>query len=109
MSSRRTRRAFVTAAAGGASWLLATHTTALLAQRRAATPVSGYRVVKTYPHDPEAYTQGLIFREGDLFESTGLNGQSSLRRVELETGGVIEQRRLEPALFAEGWPSGTAD
>ena len=103
MSSRRTRRAFVaTAAAGGASWLLATHTTALLAQRRAATPVSGYRVVNAYPHDPDAYTQGLIYRGGFLYESTGRNGQSTLRKVKLETGAVVQQRRVDQEHFAEG-------
>ena len=103
MSSRRTRRAFVaTAAAGGASWLLATHTTALLAQRRAPTPVSGYRVVNAYPHDPDAYTQGLIYRGGFLYESTGRNGLSTLRKVKLETGAVLQQRRVDSAHFAEG-------
>jgi len=103
VSSRRTRRAFVaTAAAGGASWLLAPHATALLAQRRAPTPVSGYRVVNAYPHDPDAYTQGLIYRGGFLYESTGRNGLSTLRKVKLETGAVLQQRQVDSAYFAEG-------
>ena len=102
MSSRGTRRAFVAAAAVGASWLLAAQTAALLAQRRAATPVSGYRVVNAYPHDPDAYTQGLIYRGGFLYESTGRNGQSTLRKVKLETGAVVQQRRIDAAHFAEG-------
>jgi hypothetical protein len=103
VSSRRTRRAFVaTAAAGGASWLLATHSTVLLAQRRAPTPVSGYRVVNAYPHDPDAYTQGLIYRGGFLYESTGRNGVSTLRKVKLETGAVLQQRHVDSQYFAEG-------
>ncbi len=65
-------------------------------------PVQGYRVVNAYPHDPHAYTQGLIFHEGFLIESTGLNGFSTLRRVRLESGDVIRQQRLDPAYFAEG-------
>jgi len=68
-----------------------------------ATPIDSYRVVKVYPHDPTAFTQGLIFRDGFLYESTGIRGQSSLRKVKLETGEVVQQRRagLE-AHFAEG-------
>jgi len=67
-----------------------------------STPVDGYRVVNVYPHDPEAYTQGLLFRDGFLFESTGRTGQSTLRKVRLETGEVVQQRRVEPPHFAEG-------
>ena len=67
------------------------------------TPVESYRVVKVYPHDPMAFTQGLIYRDGFLYESTGVVGRSSLRKVKLETGEVVVQRRagLE-AHFAEG-------
>jgi glutamine cyclotransferase len=97
-----TRRAFVAAAAVGASWPFGTQSAALLAQRRPATPVSGYRVVNAYPHDPDAYTQGLIYRGGFLYESTGRNGQSTLRKVTLETGAVVQQRRIDHAHFAEG-------
>ena len=64
--------------------------------------MSGYRVVKAYPHDPDAYTQGLIYRGGFLYESTGRNGQSTLRKVTLETGAVVQQRRIDAAHFAEG-------
>jgi glutaminyl-peptide cyclotransferase len=59
-------------------------------------------VVKAYPHDPSAYTQGLIYRDGFLFESTGLKGQSTLRKVKLETGEVVQQHRVASAYFAEG-------
>jgi glutaminyl-peptide cyclotransferase len=67
-----------------------------------SAPVAGYRVVNAYPHDPDAYTQGLIYRDGFLFESTGLNGRSTLRKVQLETGQVVQQYRLDQAHFAEG-------
>jgi len=65
-------------------------------------PTYGYRVVNTYPHDREAFTQGLEYFNGWLYESTGLEGKSSLRKVELRTGRVLQIRRLSPELFAEG-------
>ena len=65
-------------------------------------PTFGYRVVNVFPHDPEAFTQGLIFRDGFLFESTGLHGRSTLRKVRLETGEVVQQRQIDRVHFAEG-------
>ena len=62
----------------------------------------GYRVVNAYPHDPEAYTQGIQYADGWLFEGTGNYGRSSLRRVELETGKVRQIRSLDESLFGEG-------
>jgi glutamine cyclotransferase len=62
----------------------------------------GYRIVHTYPHDPDAYTQGLLFRDGFLYESTGLNGHSSLRKVRLETGEVVQRIPIADRYFAEG-------
>jgi glutamine cyclotransferase len=56
------------------------------AEAQGTPAVYGYRVVNVYPHDAGAYTQGLIFRDGFLFESTGLNGRSTVRKVKLETG-----------------------
>lgn len=56
----------------------------------------------TYPHDEEAFTQGLVFDDEALYESTGLYGESSLRRVDLETGEVLQIRRLPDSLFGEG-------
>ncbi|MGA1283822.1 MAG: glutaminyl-peptide cyclotransferase [Prochlorothrix sp.] len=67
-----------------------------------ATPVYRYRVLKTYPHDPEAFTQGLLFHDGQLYEGTGLWGRSSLRRVTLATGEVQQQHNLEDRYFGEG-------
>lgn len=65
-------------------------------------PVYGYEVVKTYPHDVNAFTQGLFIRGGVLYEGTGLKGRSSLRKVELETGRVLEERMLPDTFFGEG-------
>jgi len=61
-----------------------------------------YEVVNVYPHDPEAFTQGLIYLNGFLYESTGLYGQSTLRKVDLDTGEVLERIDLSPDYFAEG-------
>jgi glutaminyl-peptide cyclotransferase len=73
------------------------------AQRvKVATPVYGFTVVNSYPHDPEAFTQGLIFRDGVLYESTGINGRSSLRKVRLETGDVLQRINVDARYFAEG-------
>ena len=59
-------------------------------RKQVALPVYDYRVVNVYPHDRQAYTQGLILCDGFLYEGTGLNGASSLRKVRLETGMVVE-------------------
>lgn len=61
-----------------------------------------FRVVREIPHDPEAFTQGLAFHSGDLFESTGRRGESSIRRLDPDTGEVLEQDQLPEELFAEG-------
>ncbi len=62
----------------------------------------GYKVVGTYPHDRDAFTQGLVYSGGYLYEGTGLHGQSALRKVELETGKVVKEARLPPSYFGEG-------
>ena len=61
-----------------------------------------FEVVDVYPHDQHAFTQGLVYHRGYLYESTGLRGHSSLRKVNLQTGEVIAQHDLLPAYFAEG-------
>lgn len=71
-------------------------------QRDATAPTFSYRVVRSYPHDPQAFTQGLVYLDGVLYEGTGLNGQSSIRKVRLETGEVLQIRRLDPQYFGEG-------
>ena len=65
-------------------------------------PAWCHRVVATYPHDPEAFTQGLVVADGVLYEGTGRTGQSTLRRVDLETGTVLQIRELADDLFGEG-------
>ncbi len=67
-----------------------------------APPVYGYEIVRVYPHDPEAFTQGLVYEGGFLYESTGLYGRSSLRKVELKTGRVVKIHHLPPEFFGEG-------
>jgi len=61
-----------------------------------------YEVINVFPHDADAFTQGLVYLDGFLYESTGLYGESSLRKVVLETGVVLKQINLDPAYFAEG-------
>src|SRR4029079_18958260 len=70
--------------------------------RPVAAPVYTYEVVNRYPHDKDAFTQGLIYRDGFLFESTGLNGRSTLRKVRLETGTVVQRQDVPRRYFAEG-------
>ena len=62
----------------------------------------GYEVIASYPHDPDAYTQGLQYVNGVLYEGTGLYGRSSLRRVDLESGTVEQQVNLPEQFFGEG-------
>lgn len=62
----------------------------------------GYKVVQAYPHDRGAFTQGLLYHAGDLYEGTGQHGDSSLRRVRLETGEVLQKRALPRRYFGEG-------
>lgn len=72
------------------------------ASQGAGIPEYGYDVVHVYPHDPGAYTQGLFYLNGVMYESTGLNGQSSIRKVRLETGEVLQKRDIPEQYFGEG-------
>ena len=67
-----------------------------------STLTSTYTVVNTFPHDPAAFTQGLVFKNGLLYESTGRVGQSSVRTVELTTGRVLSKVDIPSPYFAEG-------
>jgi glutaminyl-peptide cyclotransferase len=67
-----------------------------------AIPTYDFKVVRSYPHDPEAFTEGLLYRDGFLYESTGLNGKSSIRKVNLETGKVVQSKDIPPQYFGEG-------
>src|SRR5437773_720005 len=65
-------------------------------------PMYGYQVVHVYPHDSNAFTQGLQYLDGILYEGTGLNGRSSVRKVKLETGEVLEKHDVPAQHFGEG-------
>lgn len=65
-------------------------------------PVYTYKVVHVYPHDPNAYTEGLFYLNGYLYESTGIEGHSSIRKVRLETGEIVLDHDLPPEYFGEG-------
>ena len=68
----------------------------------AAIPAYGFKVVHSYPHDTHAYTEGLFYKDGFLYESTGQVGDSSVRKVQLETGKVLQQHAVPPPYFGEG-------
>ena len=68
----------------------------------ARAPVAKGRVVHVYPHDAEAFTQGLVYLDGFLFEGTGLNGRSTIRRVRLENGEVLQIQSIDSQYFGEG-------
>lgn len=74
------------------------------ADSSASSPMKtySYRIINSYPHDPDAFTQGLAYDRGMLYEGTGLYGQSSLRLVDIQTGKVLKLVRLEDEFFAEG-------
>ena len=65
-------------------------------------PTWRHEVVRSFPHDPDAFTQGLLVRDGFLYESTGQKGRSSLRKVEIETGKVVQRLAVGNQYFAEG-------
>src|SRR4051812_28616044 len=78
---------------------------ALLAAPTAAPakpPVYGYRVVHAYPHDAHAFTEGLFYLDGKLYESTGLNGSSFIREERLEDGRVLRSVSIDRRYFGEG-------
>jgi len=66
------------------------------------TPIYGFKVIHRYPHDTRAYTEGLFFEGGYLYESTGQVGESSVRKVELKTGKILQQTSLSEPYFGEG-------
>src|SRR6202453_2564592 len=89
------------------AFLLAVFGQLLLAQSTPQThaarpPEYTYKIVRSFPHDSSAFTQGLAYRDGFLYEGTGLKGQSSLRKVRLETGEVVQEIDLAPEFFGEG-------
>jgi glutamine cyclotransferase len=103
-----------------ASWLGVAGTSLTAAKARVSPATDSYQVIRIYPHDPNAFTQGLVYVDGHLYESTGLNGRSSLRMVDLQTGNVLQRHELPEQYFGEGltnwgaslvqltWKAGTA-
>ena len=71
-------------------------------QAAASLPVFGYTVVHTFPHDRDAFTQGLQVVDGVFYEGTGLNGRSSIRKVKIDTGEVLQKRDVPAQYFGEG-------
>jgi glutamine cyclotransferase len=72
------------------------------APQSARVPVERVEIVRTYPHDPSAFTEGLLYLDGRLYESTGLEGRSTIREVRLEDGKVLRQAVIAPQYFGEG-------
>lgn len=72
------------------------------AHAQAGIPVYGYKIVHTYPHDTSAYTEGLFYLNGYMYESTGTEGQSTIRKVDLATGKVLQKVDLPPPDYGEG-------
>jgi glutaminyl-peptide cyclotransferase len=85
-----------------ASFALAATLLAGASLAQAAIPVYGFVVKNSYPHDPQAFTQGLFVKDGQLYESTGQKGQSTLRKVDLKTGKVLQKKALADEYFGEG-------
>jgi len=75
---------------------------AVSAVAQADTPLQGIEVIADYPHDPNAFTQGLVIHDGVLYEGTGRNGESGIRIVDLETGTVTKRENLSSRYFGEG-------
>ncbi len=86
----------------GAVWLQGRQANTSAQDQPVQTSIYDYRVINTYPHDPQAFTQGLVYDRGFFYEGTGLYGESSLRKVELATGKVLEKLALEQRYFGEG-------
>jgi glutamine cyclotransferase len=82
--------------------LLALLAAAALQQTPAAVPVQVAEVTASFPHDPQAFTQGLFFADGQLYESTGVAGRSTLRKVRLTDGKVLQSASIPPDQFGEG-------
>ncbi len=81
---------------------LVAFTNSSYANEKIDTPVFGYKIVNTYPHDTNSFTQGLIFDKGVLYESTGLIGRSAVKIVDLKTGKTLKSHELPDNYFGEG-------
>lgn len=87
----------------GLSLACAPAPTSSVASQRKPAPVQTYKIVATFPHDTTSFTQGLVFAaDGQLYESTGLQGESTLRRVDISTGQTLQRIDVPKEYFAEG-------
>ena len=93
---------FVLVAASFAPLFAQSHQVQRLPPVGSQAPVAGYTIKHVYPHDPHAFTQGIEYRDGVLYEGTGLNGQSTVRKVDLTTGKVLQQVSVPSEYFGEG-------
>ena len=65
-------------------------------------PISNINIINIFPHDPESFTEGLVYHKGYLYESTGLNGKSTLRKIDIKSGKILQEFKLNQKYFAEG-------
>lgn len=79
-----------------------THTLKLFVLPNTTPSAINYKVVRSFDHDPKAYTQGLLYKDGYLYESTGKKKQSTIRKIDLTTGEVVRKKSIDPELFGEG-------
>jgi glutamine cyclotransferase len=84
------------------TWMLGLVALASAIPLHAALPVEVARVIRSYPHDTQAFTEGLLIRDGWLYESTGYDGRSFIRKKELVTGRTVQSVQIPPGLFGEG-------
>jgi glutaminyl-peptide cyclotransferase len=83
-------------------WLVLAYSCATAPSARAGVPAYTYEIVHAYPHDPTAFTEGLFYLNGFLYESTGLEGHSTIRKVRLESGKVVQKIDIPAKYFGEG-------
>ena len=88
--------------AAALSLLVAGSASAQASGSGAPAPEYGYRIVHRYPHSTQSFTEGVFYRDGFLYESTGLEGHSAIQKVELKTGHIVQQREISPQYFGEG-------
>ena len=65
-------------------------------------PISKIAIINIFPHDPESFTQGLVYHQGYLYESTGLNGKSALKKIDIKSGKTVKRVNLSEKYFGEG-------
>ncbi len=100
--SRNLRKIFLIVLFSAISFLVTAGGCSSPSQSGEQIPVYTYKIIKTYLHDREAYTQGLVYSDSVLYEGTGLNGRSTIRKVDLQTGAILQEHVLPQQYFGEG-------